>query len=195
MYDARPTPWDRQPGESPKAFYAFVLYRDLPPNERSLRRVADLLYGHNPATRRPQHRHVPGQIKRWAERFAWVERAAAWDQERERIAREAEAEAIRAMRERHAKEAVALQERALARLRALDPSELSARDVLAYLIEAAKLERISRGEPETITEGRNVWVEAVIAAWQRRKAQRPEYRGMAMTRSVRPGKIESTEMK
>jgi hypothetical protein len=153
-----------------KAFAAFCCYRDLSPRERSLRRVADLLYGDRGATK-GRRKSVPGAIQRWASRFAWLERAAAWDEERERLAREAEVEAIKAMRERHAKEAVALQERALARLRALDPAELSPRDVLAFIVEATKLERISRGQPETIAEQRDTWVEAVIEAWQARKRQ------------------------
>lgn len=167
----RPRPWERQPRESEEAFYAFTLYRDMPPRERSLRRVADLIDGHEGATRGPRRRHVPGRIKRWAERFAWVERALAWDEERDRLAREAETEAIRAMRERHAREAMALQEKAILRLRAMDPGELTPNDVLRYFVEAAKLERLARGEPETIAEQRNELAEAVILAWQRRKAR------------------------
>lgn len=168
----RPRPWERQPRESEEAFYAFTLYRDMSPRKRSLRRVADLIDGHEGVTREPRRRHVPGRIKRWAERFAWVERALAWDEEQDRLRREAQREAVEEMLRRHAQEAVALQTKALQRLRELDPSELSPRDVLAFFVEAAKLERISRGEPETIAEERNPWIEAVIRAWERRLAAR-----------------------
>ena len=41
-----------------------------------------------------------------------------------------------------------------------------------------------------IAEDRNVWVEAVIEAWQRRKAQRLEYRGEAVIQKVRSRKME-----
>jgi len=54
------------------------------------------------------------------------------------------------MVERHTKEAMALQQKALERLKSLDPNELSTRDVLNYLMEAMKLERLSRGEPTEI---------------------------------------------
>ncbi len=40
-----------------------------------------------------------------------------------------------------------LQNKAIERLRQLRPEELKARDTLTYLVEAAKLERLARGEP------------------------------------------------
>lgn len=164
----RPALWERQRGESVRAFHAFTLYRDLPPRERSLRRVAGLLYGDTRATN-GRRKSVPGRIQAWATRWSWAERAAAWDAELERHARNAAIEAIEEMRRRHAQEAVALQERALKRLREMRPEELSPRDVLLFIVEAAKLERMSRGEPETVTENRNHWVEAVLAVWERRR--------------------------
>ena len=166
----RPKPWERQPGESEEAYYAFTLYRDMPPRERSMRKVADLFYGRKPASGR--RRSIPGTIRRWADRFAWVERVLAWDEEQDRIKREAAREAVEEMLRRHAQEAVALQTKALQRLKNMDPAELSPRDVLAFFVEAAKLERISRGEPETISEERNPWIEAVLRAWERRLASR-----------------------
>lgn len=169
MLNDRPVPWERQPGESARAFYAFTLYRDLPPRERSLRRVADLLYGGRDGATRGPHKHVPGRIKRWATRFAWAERAAAWDQEMERHARQVAIAAVEEMRNRHAQEAVALQQRAIRRLREMRPDELSPRDVLVFIIEGAKLERLSRGEPDTVTEARNPWIQAVLTVWERRR--------------------------
>ena len=40
-----------------------------------------------------------------------------------------------------------LQNKAVERLRLLRPEELGPREILSYLIEAAKLERLARGEP------------------------------------------------
>jgi hypothetical protein len=60
------------------------------------------------------------------------------------------------MGERHAKLAVALQEKAVQRLRAMKLEELSSSDLLRYAIEAAKLERLARGEPESIQEQRGI---------------------------------------
>lgn len=160
-----PAPWERQPGEPARAYAAFCIYRDLPPSERSLRAVADRLYGVKPDAKR---RRVPGQIHQWSTRWRWVERAAAWDDEQDRRAREAQLRAVREMRERHIREAMALQQKALQRLQSMDLSELSPADTLRFIVEAAKLERLSRGEPDSIQEQRNDWVAAVLQAWARR---------------------------
>lgn len=167
LRDEGPAPWERQPGEPPKAYAAFCFYRDLPPAERSLRAVADKVYGNRSDRKRQQ---VPGQIAKWSTRWRWVERARAWDDEQDRQAREEQVRAVREMRERHAREAVVLQQKALARLKAMNPEELSPSDVLRYFIEAAKLERISRGEPETIQEQRGDLVQAVLWAYENLRA-------------------------
>lgn len=167
--EAERAPWERQPGEPTRAYAAFCLYRDMPASERSLRAVAGRLYGPNRTTK------VPKTLARWSARWRWVERAAAWDEEQDRRAREAQLKAIQEMRERHAREAMALQQKALQRLKDMDPNELSPEAVLRYFVEAAKLERVSRGEPETIQEQRHDWVSAVLELWSKRQAQtRPE---------------------
>ncbi len=64
--------WDRRAGEGPTAFRAFTAYRDMGP-ERSIRRVVkDLGIRWS-------------QASRWASRFAWVRRAAAWDDHLDRL--------------------------------------------------------------------------------------------------------------
>lgn len=162
--------WERRPGESARAYAAFCMYRDLPPRERSLTRVAEDI-----AKASTKQRHVASIRRRlsdWSSKWNWVERAAAWDEERDRIARQAQIEAIKEMRERHASEAMMLQKKALDRLRAMDARELAPNDVLRYLIEAAKLERLARGEPETVEEQRHdlTGLAAIIqAAWKRRR--------------------------
>lgn len=59
-------PWDRQPGETSKAYQAFSIYRDLGA-ARSVRRVSEELA------------KTQTVIKRWSSAYNWVERAAAWD--------------------------------------------------------------------------------------------------------------------
>lgn len=139
-----PAPWERQRGESAKAFAAFAHYRDMGPG-RSLRGLHGILNRNNIATNLRQ-------LATWSSRWHWVERTKAWDAELDWKARETQLAEIQKMRERHTREAMALQEKALARLRNMDASELSANDVLRYFVEATKLERVSRGEPETIQE-------------------------------------------
>lgn len=63
------TPWDRQDGETPKAFRAWIAYRDQGP-ARTLQQVAVLL------KRKPEYRR---QLSRWAARYDWHSRASAWD--------------------------------------------------------------------------------------------------------------------
>ena len=131
--------WERQKNESSKAYAAFCIYRDLGV-ERSLEKVA-------------QNRGKPGSkswLNTWSTKYHWVERAQAYDDYLEQEKRKEQEKAILEMVERHTKEAMALQQKALERLKSLDPNELSTRDVLNYLMEAMKLERLSRGEPTEI---------------------------------------------
>jgi hypothetical protein len=96
-------PWAQQPGEGPKAFAAFVTYRDLPPNQRSL----DAAWREaHPAQSTPRRRS-----KTWAEwsrQFGWVDRAASWDTEIDRQKRERFLKAQLDATERHQRAAQAL---------------------------------------------------------------------------------------
>lgn len=142
--------WERQPGESARAFAAFQVYRDLGPG-RSLDEVARRLH------RGPgegQKRARTGRISDWSSQWRWVERARAWDDELDRVACAEQARAVKEMNRRHAEEAVQYQAKALARLGKMMPEELSAADALKYFVEAVKIERLARGEPETVTEQR-----------------------------------------
>jgi hypothetical protein len=71
--------WERQLGESAKAYAAWTVYRDLGP-ERSLRKTAQMYYG----CIKNVH-----QLARWSRKFDWVERARAFDDYHEMIRREA----------------------------------------------------------------------------------------------------------
>lgn len=125
-------------GESDKAFQAFTTYLEMG-EDRSIRAVARSL----------------GKSKtlmdRWSGQWRWVERVGAWQGHQAAEARRAELKAVREMRQRHAQEAVLMQRKALDRLGQMNPLEMTPNDVLRFFVEAAKLERVSRGEPETIT--------------------------------------------
>jgi hypothetical protein len=58
--------WDRQPGESPKAFNAFRLYRDAM-EKRTLAKVAETLGCSST------------NVERWARRWAWTQRTYEFD--------------------------------------------------------------------------------------------------------------------
>ena len=87
------------------------------------------------------------QMTIWSSKFNWVERASAWDEHLDDKNREAQEKARRDMGERHAKMAVEVQEMAIQRLKAMKPEELTPTQVLSFITEATKLERVARGEP------------------------------------------------
>ena len=142
--------WEQLPGESAKAYAAFCLYRDQGLN-RSIEATSRLYHGHaaplEGQTAIGRRRGASGQIRRWAQRWNWSARARAWDQKLQRVQWSKQVEASAEMAERHAKEALLLQNKAVERLRLLQPQELGPREILSYLVEAAKLERLARGEP------------------------------------------------
>jgi hypothetical protein len=167
------SPFDRQPRETAKAFAAFVVFRDLGP-ERSV------LKAYRQKTGRKHAKQATGVWNGWATAFNWQSRVAAWDSHLDRQTREAQERARREMGERHAKVAVALQEKAIQRLKAMKPEELSSADLIRYAVEAAKLERLARGEPESIGEQRHsgtdgnpirFLLEEVIAEERKREEQ------------------------
>jgi hypothetical protein len=152
-------PWERWPRESDAAYSAFVIYRDLG-SQRSLDAASTRYHARNqPASDRPpdhrrKNKKCSGQIRTWADRWDWRARAAAWDAEQDRQARQAMLQEILDMRKRHAQEAMMLQKAAMQRLQALDPQTLTQSQLLDYLVESTKMERLSRGEPETVGEQR-----------------------------------------
>ena len=83
-----PALWERQPGETAKAFAAFCAYRDLPAERRSVREAYVAAGrpqpGHNQAVR-----SAPGTWREWASHNAWATRAEAWDREQDRFAQAA----------------------------------------------------------------------------------------------------------
>lgn len=88
--------WERQRGESTRNFRTFVAFRDLPPSKR---KVAEISAGDG---------RSPLTLRRVATLMRWQERAAAWDDELDRVRRMQQAEAVREMNGRHARNAKAL---------------------------------------------------------------------------------------
>lgn len=137
-----PEPWERQPEETTKAFEAFRVYRDLGA-ERSIAKAGKQL-GKNRVT-----------LEGWSSKFNWVERVAAWDAEQDRIARQEQAKAIKAMRNRHAGMAKAMIVKAGRALQKIPDEDIKASDISRMIEVAAKLERISRGDVGEVIEERD----------------------------------------
>jgi hypothetical protein len=142
MSEPSPAPWEQQPEETARAYGAFCVYRDLGPRRTLAAAAAAFFERTGDAPER--------QVDKWSSAFRWVERAAAWDRHLDAQGRAAQETARREMAERHGREARALQAKALERLRALRPEELSPADVLRFFVDAAKLERLALGEPDTV---------------------------------------------
>lgn len=126
-------PWERQPGESVKAFGAFALYRDMG-TDRSTRKVAQQL-GKSVA-----------MIQRWSSSHKWTDRVDAWDAEQDRKARDEHLKEIAKMRSRHIKLAVSMLVKAAKGLEKLDPDEMNPNSITRMVDVATQLERLSRGD-------------------------------------------------
>src|SRR2546427_6116994 len=139
--------WDRQPGESSKAYAHFCLYRDMG-QERSLRKVA----GDAKCISKV------AQLRRWSPKWRWVERCQKYDEHlllQDRLRQEKER---KDMTTRHAKIAVLGQNLVVKGIEKLvadveqGKRDLSASDASRLLDVAVKIERLSRGEPTEISE-------------------------------------------
>ena len=153
----KPAPWERQPKETPQAFEAFAIYRDMGYD-------ADGYLGGNRT-----HRAVAKQlgksetlISRWSSQHNWLDRCAAWDAEQDRILRKEQQREIAKMRKRHAAIAYAGIKKAANALNKVNPEDLSPSDIMKFMTECSKLERISRGDVGDVVEEREG--EAVAAS-------------------------------
>jgi hypothetical protein len=133
--------WDRLTRETPKAWRAFELYRDMGLG-RSYAKVAQEL----PNQTRAGRLGVSVQlIKRWAKEFQWQDRVKAFDAHEARIASGERQDAIREMNERHANIAQHLQAKVIERLATVNPADLTIGQLPKYLEAAVKVERLARG--------------------------------------------------
>ena len=135
-------PWERQPGETAKAYAAFLHYRDLPAIDRSVA-----------AARERQERDRKGTLRQWngwSMRNGWVNRAAEHDSDlasrrRERMAKELE---------RAQDDAVVLIRSALDKVRerieGMDAEELAAGQIPAALRTLIELEFKALGHEDKV---------------------------------------------
>lgn len=82
--DRGPLPWERQKGETSKAWWAFQTYRDLGAT-RSLTKVQEIARETRVAS--------PSMIERWSAKWGWVDRAHSFDLDDDRKRRAANDEA------------------------------------------------------------------------------------------------------
>ncbi len=80
--------YERTEGETPKAYQAFTVYRNMGAT-RSLDRVAAEIYGTELTQKRHRNR---SQISTWSRQNNWVDRCRDWDREEELLRRERQRE-------------------------------------------------------------------------------------------------------
>jgi hypothetical protein len=136
-------PTDPQAGEPGTSFAGFVLYREMPPANRSLREVAYRL-GRSESL-----------IERYSSRWSWVDRARAWDRNQARLSSQAQAKAAADWVDRHAEEGRKLQIFAMAALnkyidrdpdgRIIGVRNIPLRDALLMMKLGSQIERAAAG--------------------------------------------------
>jgi hypothetical protein len=140
--------FERQPGETDRAWHAFVQYRDMGHN-RTLAAVAKSLGKSNTV------------VERWSVRWSWRVRIAEWDREADKRSREADFEALKEMRARQLQIATLMQglgslelQKLAGRAQKTGELVITADQARAIVIEGVKLERLNRNEPGEISEER-----------------------------------------
>lgn len=141
--------WERQPNEPPKAWEAFVTYRDMG-LKRSNSKVGNEL-GKSKVL-----------IDKWSSRYRWVSRCKAYDEWVDSETRRLTEEARRKMAERHARIAMAMQSKIAKRLERIEieteDGEVDLENQVPiglldrWLQLAVNIERLSRGEPTEYTQ-------------------------------------------
>jgi hypothetical protein len=138
--------WERQPGETAKAYAAFVIYMRLPAQgnsltRRSLKNAVITLYGE--WTQGKQR-----QFQLWSSKFSWVNRSLAWDDEQSKQVNLDTLEKLKQLNARQIQLAQALHRLAIDRLKAMQPIELTVPDVMMFITNGIRLERQALGEPD-----------------------------------------------
>jgi hypothetical protein len=86
--EVAPQPWDRQPGESTLAYHYFQIFLNLGPS-RSIAEVCRIKRPPKPSPDQPQADLRDGQVKQWAMKYRWTDRALAWEDAQHREAMDA----------------------------------------------------------------------------------------------------------
>ena len=126
-------PWERQIGESGQAYEAFAVYREAG-KSRTVSAVVKQL---------GKSRSL---LDRWKARWDWEARAAAYDNDIERQAKEQAVKGRKTMLDRHTKIAMQVQTKALQALQRLDVDKMTPKDIKEYIKNGQFSSRKVRGD-------------------------------------------------
>ena len=133
-------PWERLPNESTLMYSRFRSFLELG-RTRTLKQAAELLHGLGDKI---SYR----VLQQYGYEYRWTERAEAHDYDQDRLQRERILRLRQEMMERHRRLASGVMAKAVAGLQNLQPTDLSALDVVRMAKFASELERSALGEPE-----------------------------------------------
>lgn len=137
-----PEPWERLVDESARAYAAFVHYRDLDPEVRSIPRAVEASREKTAGKRTGKFESQVHTWERFSSAHLWRARAEAWDQMLERRRVEGILETRREMGLRHVQLLDRMLETALAVFAEIRPSEISVADAIRLAETAVKLGRL-----------------------------------------------------
>lgn len=135
-------PWERQKGESSKAYEAFSIYRDMGEKRTFIATSEKLQKSYT-------------IIRRWKDQWGWTDRARAYDNELMRQELSEKKREFRDMQKRHIQTAMLMQKKAVQALDNLDPDSMLAKDIVQLIREATKLERDNRLTTEMLDDERD----------------------------------------
>jgi hypothetical protein len=153
--------WERQQGESGKAFEAFAIYRDSG-SSRTFQLVADRL------------QKSSALVRRWAKNYDWEERARAYDNYLDKQQREKAEREIKDMTTRHIKTAMGLQQKAITALKEITSEDMTTKNILDFIKTGCDMERAARldygksNEPERGIQAATSLADFVIHAHRKR---------------------------
>ena len=124
--------WEQQPGEGPRAYAAFLEYRDIP-SDRSYTEVARRV------------KKSVNIVARWGRVWHWQHRINAWVRHQENEKQAAILRSITETNDRHTAISRLLQQKIVERLRAMKAEEIEAKDIPKWLSVAVEVERMALG--------------------------------------------------
>lgn len=154
---AKPKVWEQQPNESPPAYAAFSIYRDMG-KKRTVSAVVKEC-GKNRSL-----------IDRWHKTHKWADRVKAYDNSIDEQARQNAAKEAAEIRKTHLQIAAQLQLKALKALNAMAPEEMSPRDIKEMLKLALEVEKelVLDKAPQQDENAAPTLMQTIEEAYQRR---------------------------
>lgn len=134
-------PWERQDGETEKAFSAFKAYLEM--EDRNVTSLAKRL---------AKSRQL---VDKWKQKYNWQERCIAWDKSLQEIEYKTAVKERKKMAKRHIAIAMSMQAKAVEALKQIDVSKLNANEIIRLFDTSVKIERLSRGEATFINSSKN----------------------------------------